>query len=465
MTTRLAFALLVLGAVALGAALGPRYGGTLTVGVLELPASVDPIPPASDGDRLLAGLASETLLGLTADGALTPGLARGWSRSAAGREWTLPLAENASFHDGQPVTARDAVRSLRRFVRGPGTAANHLARTLDGGLAFRAHKTEDLPGITVLDETRVVLRFGAEDAIPLAPLASPAAALTSSSGQGAGPFVPTVLVPGRRAAFTAFAGHIRGRPYLDQLEVLAFGDREAVRGARKGGRIEVALEGGDTPAHAVLLLRIDPGRAPFQSREARALVAGVIDRRELVARLVPGGEPLSSLLLPARLAAPGLPPGLPASAARRSLQGRVTLAVGRDVPPLVSQRVVAHLLDLGLSVDAVAEPASEPGPPGAELRLLLFLPEVAEPGLALEEMAALAPPVPAAVQALEAAGRETDADRRRAILMRAEEALHAEALLAALAAFPLAPAGVTGVHGLRVDATGRLLIEDAWREP
>ncbi len=461
MTTRLVLALVVVGAAAASAALGPRYGGALTVGVLDLPASLEPTPPTSDGGRLLAGLVSETLVGLAADGSPVPGLARSWFPSASGREWTLQLADAATFHDGQPVKASEAVRSLRRFLRGPGNAADHLARSLEGGPAFRARRSEDLPGVLALDETRVVLRFAAAAALPFAPLASPAAALTSASGKGAGPFVPTVLVPGRRAAFTAFTGHVRGRPYFDQLEVLALGDREAARTARRSGRVDVTLEDGDASAHAALLLCIDPRRTPFRSKEARGAVAGAIDRAELVARFVPGGSPLSSLLVPALLPVSGLAP----TPAQHRLHGRVTLLVGRDVPLLVSQRIVAHLLDLGLSVDAVPEPASEIKPAEAGLRLLLFLPELAEAGLALEELAALVPPAPGAVQALEAAARETDADRRRALLLQAEESLRAEAALLGLAAFPLAPATDARVHGLRVDPAGRLLLEGAWQEP
>ncbi len=461
MTARLVLALVVLAAALASGALGPRYGGTLRVGVLELPGSLEATASAGDGGRILAGLVSETLVGLDAEGAPVPGLARTWLPSASAREWTLELSENPTSHDGQPVRAADALRSLRRFLRSPSAAADRLARSLEGGPAFRARQTEELPGLAAPGEARLVLRFDGTIARPIAPLASPLAAPTSESGKGAGPFVPGVLVPGRRAAFTPFAGHVRGRPYLDELEVLAVGDWEALRAALQSGRIDVALTEADASAHSLLLLSIDPERDPFRSREARALVAGAIDRVELVRRLVPGGHARASLLDPI----PVPPVSAPAGSPPGTLSGRVTLLVGRDVPPLVSQRVVAHLLDLGLSVDAVAGKAAERRPGRAELRLFLFLPEVAESGLALEEMAGLVPPVPAVREALEAAWKEPDDDRRRALLRKAEEALLAEAVLVPVAGFPLAPAAAAGVRGLRVDRTGRLVLEDTWREP
>jgi Bacterial extracellular solute-binding proteins, family 5 Middle len=453
--------LLVAVASTTAAALGPRYGDALTVGVLALPSSNDIALPKRDGGRLLARLAGETLLDIAAEGSLLPRLARSFSPSAEGREWTLELREGATFHDGQPVRAADAVRSLRRFLREKGVAASRFARSLEGGAAFRSQKSEELPGVAAADDTRVVLRFDGAPAHALAPLASPAAAITSAAGKGAGPFVPTISVPGKRAAFTAFTGHFAGRPYLDRVEVLALGRPEALRAARDAGRVDAALVEGAAHVHAVLLLRFDPARPAFRTREPRAIVAGAIDRRTLVARYVPGGEPLSSLLAPGMLATVGSAPSAP----RRPLSGEITLAVGADVPLGVSQRVVAHLLDLGLAVVTIAESASDGEPVESDLRLFLFVPEVAEPGLALEELAALAPGAPAVEDALERAHLEGDAQERRGLLLRAEAALRAEAVIVALAAYPLLPATAAGVHGVRVTPTGRLVLEDAWREP
>ena len=204
---------------ALRAALGPRYGGQLRVGLLELPARADPAAPAGPAEALLQSLVHETLVGLGPEGLPTPGLAQRWSSAAGGREWTLFLGAGLRFHDDRPVAAEDAVRSLRRFLRTRSLAAERLAESLEGGEDFRARRRDELAGLAAPETDRVVLRLTAPRALPLAPLASPAAAVVSSSGAGAGPFVPTLLVPGRRAALNAFAGHVRGRPYLDELEL------------------------------------------------------------------------------------------------------------------------------------------------------------------------------------------------------------------------------------------------------
>jgi hypothetical protein len=446
----------------LDAALGPRYGGELKVGVGELPATTEPGSERGAGAGLVGALVHATLVGVVEDGFPSPALAQGWSTAAGGREWTLRLRDGASFHDGQPVTAADVVRAIRRFLRSPSAAAARLAETLEGGSAFRAGGASELAGLSSPDAKRIVLRFGAAPALPLAPLAAPASAVTAASGAGAGPFVPAAPVPGRRLALTAFTGHLRGRPYVDRVEIVSLPDPSAVPAEIVAGRIDVAPgEPGVTRQAATLLLVLDPARPPFDRLEARAAVAAAIDRGDLVRHLLPGGDAAPSLLVPELLPPLGL--GDPPVGGR--VTGTATLAVGRDVPTLVSQRVVAHLTTLGLRVAVV--PSSPAGVVAAptHARLMLWSPEVPEAGLALQELAALAPAPPAARAELSAALDETDLARRRSRLHRAEAGLRAERVLLPLASVPVAYRTRPGVHGAVVDLAGRLVLENAWVEP
>jgi MarR-like DNA-binding transcriptional regulator SgrR of sgrS sRNA len=444
------------------------------LGLPELPASLAPAPAAAIGPRLAAGLVHETLLGLSPDGQPTAGLAACWISAAEGREWTLSIGAYARFHDDRPVLAEDAVRSLRAFLRGPGIAAAALARGLEGGPAFRSRERDELPGLATLDSRQVVLRFASPPAArtpwgqwgpPLATLASPAAAITSAGGAGAGPFVPTLFVPGQRLGGTAFAGHPRGRPYLDRVQVEAFPDPTALAAQARAGRVDLAAgEGGVEALAASVLLVLDPRRPPFDRPGARAAVAAAIDRAALMGRLVVGGTPSSDLLPPSLLRPPAPRPavGVPRFA---PLSGAVTLAVSRDVPPVVSQRVLAHLAALGLRVRVVPVTPADALTARSELRLLAFVPEVPEPALALEEVIALAPPPPAALERLEAARREADPARRLALLAEAHDALRGEGAIIGLGQAPVRFGGRARVHGARVDGAGRLVLEDAWVEP
>jgi peptide/nickel transport system substrate-binding protein len=440
-------------------ALGPRYGGELRIAVTEPATTVEPSLPRALADRILAGLVHETLLGVDDEGRPRPALAQSWASAADGREWTLRLAP-AAFHDGAPVGSADAVRGLRRFLRADSAAASHLARALEGGDEYRRRGTEDLAGVAALDDARLVLRFRLPTAVPLAPLASPAAAIVSGRGAGAGPFVPTTPPSARGVSATAFGRHVRGRPFLDVVRLIAPPDRAA---RSEGLAADVAPSATPLPpAAGLLLLLLDPAAPPLADGRVRALIAASVDRAQLARHFLPGGEAAEVLLSPALLPALPAPAPRPASSPA-PITGRLVLRVSSDVPQSASQRVVAHLAALGLEVQAVAAPVASKAP--ASPRLLVWYPEVAEAGLALEELAALAGSPPAVRAALEAADSVRDFDRRRADLQRIEEGLRATHVLVPLARLPLPLGARPGVHALRATASGALVVENAWVEP
>ena len=81
---------------AANAALGPRYGGELTIAVAPF-GSTEPRAGHTAGERLAVGLVHETLLTLAPDGGVRPSLAGAWTSSAAGREWSFTLDPHARF--------------------------------------------------------------------------------------------------------------------------------------------------------------------------------------------------------------------------------------------------------------------------------------------------------------------------------------------------------------------------------
>ena len=447
-----------------GGALGPRYGGDLTVAALNVPADLDPAAPRGAGESLVALLVHERLLRLDADGQPQPGLVRDWLPGASGREWLLRLSPDARFHDGQPVGTEDGARAVRRFLRSPSPAAERLAATLDGGAAFRARQTEELPGVAG-SASEIVLRFGETTVAPLAPLASPGAAVVSAGGVGAGPFVPTAALPGKRLALTASGTHVRGRPLLDRVVVVAMPQAEDLEleiQTRRAGLVVGAGAWG-APA-ATLLFVMDATRPAFAQMAARAAVAEALARSDLAGRVLPGAARPAGLL-PPRLwpSAAGAADEVVRPSTRAATA--VTLAVSAEVPPLVSQRLVAHLDELGLRATVAPVAPNRVLEAAADARLLLWAPEVPEPELALRELAALAPLPRGATEGLAVAARETDPARRRALLHEVEKALRATAALVPLAVVPPAAHARPNLHGVTTDRAGRLVLEDAWLEP
>ncbi|MBN2369716.1 MAG: ABC transporter substrate-binding protein [Vicinamibacteria bacterium] len=444
------------------AALGPRYGGTLTIGVLDLPLSFDPSPSQGAGARLVLGLTHETLMRSGADGSLQPGLATQWDSSATGKEWTIDLQRSMRFHDGTPLTAADAVRSLRRFLRGPSTAARVFASIVDGGDAFRARKTNDLPGLDAASDKQIFIRLEEYDAAPLVPLTTPSAAIVSAKGAGCGPFVP--LHPMRRQGVTllAFQDHVRGRPFLDRIRVDAHRDTPALKRAFNGGDVALALgEAGHSTLAGTLMLILDASRPPFRARAFRAAVSSTLDRESLARRFLPGSSPSLALLAPRLL--PWHPlQNLDVVPAAARASDSIVLAVSESVPRLASQRVVAHLSALGLAVRVEVVALSAARWPSAHARLSAFIPEVAEPHLALHEMAHLAGAPEAVMALLREARGEIDADRRATILRAAHDDLLRNNTLIPLAVLPESFAASPRLAGLRTDRDGDPVLEDVW---
>ena len=440
-----------LAGAALGA-LGPVYGGRLTVALAELPARFEPVPAQGAGARLIAALVHERLIDV-GDLVPKPALAQSWSVAANGREWTLRLRAGAVFHDGTAIGSADAVRSLRRFLRSPSPAARGLASRLEGGAAYRNKTTEDLAGLMAGDPVTVILRLREPSVSTLSYLAAPAAAITSARGAGAGPFVPTTASPIRgRAAFVPFGGHVRGRPFLDGLTLRAADSAE--------GPADVTPAVGTGRLVASLLLVLDPAHPSFAGVETRRDVAAAIDRDDLVRNFLSGGatttSPVPSLLLPAL-------PEARSAARRRPVTGSIVLAVSSDVPAVISQRVVAYLGAAGLQAAAVEAAPDAVWTTPAAARLVAWTPEVPDALLALEELAGLV--ASGARETLARGGLESDPDRREALLHKAEAALRSQSILVPLAALPLGYRARPGVHGIAVDAGGHIRLEDAWVEP
>lgn len=437
------------------AALGPRYGGELRIGALGSTPPTDARPAFGPTARLVLGMIHETLLRPGPDGPV-PALAASWTPGADGKEWTFVLHPHLEFHDGTSLTTADATRSIRRFLRSESPAAAVLADSLEGGTAFRAGQATDVPGVEAIDTSELRLRFRAPvSAWSLMPLASPAAAVVSEKGSACGPFVPRVGT-GDDLLFTPFSAHVAGRPFLDRVAIRLVPEARRLMAERRLGRIDLAVGGGSGLQHApgVLLLTLDASRPPFDVKELRAAFSAAIDRESMALRMLPGAEPWHRLLPMADspghagLTASGAPP--------RPTATSVVLAVDRTLPPLASQRIVAHLADLGLEANVRAVEPGEVRRAAAEVRLMLFEPEIQEPVLTVHEAASLfeAGGVPPAAF-------EADPAARHAMALELEERLRANGTLIPLARFSRSTEAAPHVHGTRAEAY-TLRVEDTW---
>lgn len=105
---------------------GASDGGTLRIAWLT-PAQLDPRSVSGMSEIAMLNALYDYLFETDASSNLVPALASSWERKADGARYTLRLVENASFHDGSPLTARDVVWSIQLQLDAGGTIADVLA--------------------------------------------------------------------------------------------------------------------------------------------------------------------------------------------------------------------------------------------------------------------------------------------------------------------------------------------------
>lgn len=135
--------------------------GTLKRGNRYEPASLDPHKINTGYERNIVQDLFEGLTVYDAEGHPGPGLAASWATSPDGKTYTFRLRPNLTWSDGAPLTAADAVFSLRRLME-PKTAA-HYAQLLylmkNGRAVNTGAATSDTLGVAAPDPATVIIEL------------------------------------------------------------------------------------------------------------------------------------------------------------------------------------------------------------------------------------------------------------------------------------------------------------------
>ena len=94
---------------------GTATGGTVRIGVGGYPDSLNPGNGVLSEAYTMYELVYDTPISITAEGEYVPELATEWSVSDDGLTWTLTIREDATFHDGEPLTAEDIAFSMQLY--------------------------------------------------------------------------------------------------------------------------------------------------------------------------------------------------------------------------------------------------------------------------------------------------------------------------------------------------------------
>jgi peptide/nickel transport system substrate-binding protein len=178
-------------------------------------AAVNTLDPHGDNsvDNTTAMIAShymDSLVRRTPDGELVPRLATEWTTTDE-NTWVFTLRDDATFHDGTPVTAADVVASVERIIALDGPAAPQWER---------------LVSVEAIDDTTV--QFNTSEPLGTLPTVlavtwiGPAAGISEDGFWdkpiGSGPFMVDTFAPDETLRLVRYDDYWDGAASLDSLE-------------------------------------------------------------------------------------------------------------------------------------------------------------------------------------------------------------------------------------------------------
>jgi ABC-type transport system substrate-binding protein len=139
----------------------PARGGTLRL-LQEPPGTLDPAEADSVYASLVVNQIFDGLVALDAGLHIVPALAKTWTISRDGLDYTFRLREGVTFQDGTPLSAEDVAYTVRRLLSparvGSSLASPHLVDIV-GAEDYGAGRSADLAGVEALDTATLRIRL------------------------------------------------------------------------------------------------------------------------------------------------------------------------------------------------------------------------------------------------------------------------------------------------------------------
>lgn len=288
----------------------PQYGGTVVVGVSADPGGLNPAITTQGGVHLICGSIFSGLVAQDFELNPVPDLAERWDVSTDGRIYTFHLAQNAEFHDGNPLTAEDVRFTFQEML------LKYHSRT-------RASLGDNLVRILTPDPHTVVFEFARPYAAflqlidvtnaPIMPkhLYENTDPLTNEYNVkpiGSGPFKFAEWAKGDRIALTRNDRYFKtGKPYIDRIVYKVIPSSSTAAIAFENGEIDyftnpspldlerlqqitdvTVTEKGREGYASVETVVMNLNRAPLSSVNMRRAMAYTIDKNYIVEKVVFG---------------------------------------------------------------------------------------------------------------------------------------------------------------------------------
>jgi peptide/nickel transport system substrate-binding protein len=279
-------------------------GGTLRVGITAFGASLEPYLLNEGGSLAFAGIPGEYLTFTNPQGRVVPWLAESWRPNANATVWTFQLRKGVRFHNGQEMTSRDVVASLKNYVSKGSNAG--LGPIYDAaGVSARGRYTVVVRLKSPVGVFPYLLSQTTYQAIiqPASIVANPGSWVKSGM-IGTGAFRVRNYVDKKSAQLVRFPRYWGGRVPLDGVRITFFQGSAPLVLALRAGQIDLAFQLSPqeaqvfknnsrytyyalpTAAHRQVCMRTDSG--PLRDARVRRAFALAINRPEQVEKIMLG---------------------------------------------------------------------------------------------------------------------------------------------------------------------------------
>jgi peptide/nickel transport system substrate-binding protein len=282
-----------------------KVGGTIRVGISAFGASLEPYLLNEGGSLAFAGIPGEYLTFTNPQGQVVPWLATSWKPNADATEWTFQIRKGVKFHNGQTLTAKDVVASMKQYVGVKGSNAG-LSPFFDAsGVSARGAYTVVFRLKSAIGVFPYLVSQTTYQAIiqPAAIAAKPGTWVAKGM-IGTGPFKVKRYVSKVSAELVRNDAYWGGRPPLDGVRVTFYQGSAPMVLALRAGQIDLAMQLSPqealpfknnkkythyqlpTAAHRQVCMRTDVG--VLKDPRVRRAVALVINRAQEVQKIMLG---------------------------------------------------------------------------------------------------------------------------------------------------------------------------------
>jgi peptide/nickel transport system substrate-binding protein/oligopeptide transport system substrate-binding protein len=293
------------------------------------PRSLDPALSTDVPTGRAVGYVFDGLTRFDPNAKVEPALAERWDISADGLTYTFHLHRGVTFHDGAPFSARDVVSSWQRALD-PATksGAAQFLFPIKGAREFNAGKAKTVSGLTVRDDSTLVVSLAEPLAIFIKMIAMPVASIVPSPDKippnfgehpiGTGPWK---LVEWKHDDYLLFAknpNYFDGPPKADTLRARIIAEPSTAVAEYESGNVDIlqipASEASDweedesrkpnlmsTPALELVYVGINTTRGPLADPRVRQAINYAIDTDRIIERLISGRGTRAAGVIPPAL--------------------------------------------------------------------------------------------------------------------------------------------------------------------